>query len=526
MLNGAKVYPGQRYTVSCRRVIASGNCTGSDILIGNGVLRNFTCNEFPVCKVEQGGFLVLDFGIELSGGVRIVTDFMLSCSVRLRFGESVTEACSEPNGDHAIHDVILTLPQLASTDFGNTGFRFVRLDVLKGDLALVNVCAMAEMHNYPQLGYFKSSDPRLDQIFNTAVHTVSLCIQDYIIDGVKRDRLLWGGDMHPEIMAILPVFGAIEPIERTLEQLCFHTRKGKFINDHVSYTLWILKVIYDLWLHSGSEDLLDKYKEFIIENTDRYLKMIAPDGTVTFDGHAFLDWPSSENPVETRAGVHGLLYMALTASSNMYEHWQLDNCRITEALQRLKKQVPHPGTNKSAAALQHLAGLADRSDVLENEPFKRISTFLGGYVLNARKPAAALELVKTYWGGMLDMHATSFWEDFDLAWCQGDPVKLDEMPEAGRKNIHADFGGYCYQGLRHSLCHGWAAGPVSWCMQNILGIKVLSGGCRKIAFQPDLCGLEFAEGAFATPYGPIKVKLRAESEPVITVPDGIEIVQM
>ena len=150
ILNGAKVYPGQRYTVSCRRVIASGNCTGSDILIGNGVLRNFTCNEFPVCKVEQGGFLVLDFGIELSGGVRIVTDFMLSCSVRLRFGESVTEACSEPNGDHAIHDVILTLPQLASTDFGNTGFRFVRLDVLKGDLALVNVCAMAEMHNYPQ----------------------------------------------------------------------------------------------------------------------------------------------------------------------------------------------------------------------------------------------------------------------------------------------------------------------------------------------------------------------------------------
>ncbi|MBE6370251.1 MAG: alpha-L-rhamnosidase [Lentisphaerae bacterium] len=525
LADNAELYPLQRYIVSCSRVIAADKCSDQQILVGNKVIRNFTYSDFAVCTVEKGGFLLLDFGMELSGGVRIVTNIMTPCRVRLRFGESVAEACSEPTRDHAIHDVELTLCQLASIDFGNTGFRFVRLDVAEGTLKLVNLCAIAEVHPYKQLGYFTSSDERLNAVFNTAVHTVSCCIQDYVLDGIKRDRLLWGGDMHPEVLAILSVYGAIPPMEKTVEQLCKHTQQGKFINGHVSYSMWMLKVIFDLWLYSGDESLLNKYKEFVLDATARYLKMIAPDGTVHFEGYAFLDWPSSDVPEEVNAGLHGLLSLALEASCNMYKHWQLDTAEIEAALSNLKLQVPHPGTNKGAAALQHLAGLADRSDVLENEPFKRISTFLGGYVLSAKNNAAALELVKTYWGGMLDMHATSFWEDFDLAWCEDNPTGVDEMPMAGRKNIHADFGGYCYKGLRHSLCHGWAAGPVSWCMQNILGLRVLDCGCKKISFTPDLCGLEFAEGTFPTPLGLVKVSLRAGSEPQITVPDGIEVVR-
>lgn len=516
-------YPLRRYVVPCRHVISAHRSCNYDIFENCKILRNFTCSDYPVCQVEHGGHLILDFGVELNGGIRIVTGFMQTAKVRIRFGESVAEACGEPNMDHAVHDVVLPLGLLSSVDFGNTGFRFVRLDALDGDLVLANVCAIAETHCFKQLGYFCSSDPQLDLIFNTAVHTVSLCIQDYIVDGIKRDRLLWGGDMHPEVMAILSVFGAIEPIERTIEQLCLHTSQGKFINDHTGYSLWMLLVLRDLYLHSGDKVLLDKYKDFIICNTGRYLDMIAADGTVTFPGYAFLDWPSSNAPTEVQAGLHALLAMALDASCDMYKAWAMDTSVIEAFRRRLTLKVPHPAGNKGAAALQQLAGLADRSDILAREPFKRISTFLGGYVINAKPVIAALELVKKYWGGMLDMHATTFWEDFDLEWCSSNPVKVDEMPEPGRKNIHSDFGDYCYKGLRHSLCHGWATGPVTWCMQNILGIKVIAPGCRKIAFAPDLAGLEFAEGAFPTPHGLIKVSLRAGAEPQITVPEGVEV---
>ena len=93
-------------------------------------------------------------------------------------------------------------------------------------------------------------------------------------------------------------------------------------------------MIFDLWLYSGDESLLNKYKEFVLDATARYLKMIAPDGTVHFEGYAFLDWPSSDVPEEVNAGLHGLLSLALEASCNMYKHWQLDTAEIEAALSK------------------------------------------------------------------------------------------------------------------------------------------------------------------------------------------------
>lgn len=522
-------YPGEqllsRYTVPGSQVIASGNCSNEKILIGNKVLRNFTNSKYPVCTIKTGGFVLLDYGCELSGGVRIVTGMMPSCKVRLRFGESVAEACADPNMDHVIHDVILPLSLLSSTDFGNTGFRFVRLDVLEGNLELVNLCAIAEIHTFEQKGYFHCSDELLNRIFDTASRTVSLCIQDYILDGIKRDRLLWGGDMHPEVQAILHVFGAIAPIDHTIGELCNNTISGSFINGHTSYSLWMLMVIHELWYYSNDNEILNKYKWFIVETVNKYLPMIAEDGVVTLTGYVFLDWPSSGDPTGVQAGLHGLLSLALQRAKTMYKELGLDTYPIEKALDYLTLRVPAPGCNKGAAALQHLAKLADRTQELEKNPFSNITTFLGGYVLQAKDNRKALELVRKYWGGMLSMNATTFWEDFDLEWLKENPTKIDEMPIAGRKNIHADFGSYCYQGFRHSLCHGWASGPVSWCMQKILGITPLKPGFAEISFTPDLCGMEFAEGAVPTPYGVIKVKLQKGKEPQITLPSARQKIQ-
>ncbi|MFQ8806497.1 MAG: hypothetical protein ACLR8Y_17180 [Alistipes indistinctus] len=49
----------------------------------------------------------------------------------------------------------------------------------------------------PYLGSFRSSDPRLDSIWMTGAYTVHLNMQDYLWDGIKRDRLVWMGDAHP-----------------------------------------------------------------------------------------------------------------------------------------------------------------------------------------------------------------------------------------------------------------------------------------------------------------------------------------
>ena len=514
----------KRVFVPCKRIVSSENCENSSVICSSRVIRNFVAADYPECTVNENGFILLDFGKELSGGIKVVTSKTGGAKVRIRFGESVSECCGNPNTDHAFHDAVLTFPAYASLDFGNTGFRFVRLDVLEGTLVLLNVIAVAEMRELEKYGSFTSSDEQLNSIYETAVHTVHLNIQDFIYDGIKRDRLIWGGDMHPEIAAILRVFGAINEIDNSLEQLCFHTLPGKFINTLSSYPLWVLLCIHDLWFYSGRYDILEKYAPYIEREAANYAAIVSEDGSFAMPGeHLFLDWQSDCDKARVLSGLQGLLAMALNAAAKMKSALNKNAAVELKAVENLRKKLLDVKLHKTPAALQQLAGLADHKKVFEHEPFNDISTFTGYYVLLAKENKAALELVKKYWGGMLDMGATSFWEDFDLQWCKN-ATRIDEMPVPGRPDIHADFGDHCYTGLRHSLCHGWAAGPAAWCSQKILGVNPAEPGFRKITFTPDLCGLEWVKGTVPTPYGVISVSLKENSKPEIILPEGIEII--
>jgi len=75
----------------------------------------------------------------------------------------------------------------------------------------------------------------------------------------------------------------------------------------------------------------------------------------------------------------------------------------------------------------------------------------------------------------------------------------------GKRDIHADFGDYCYPGLRHSLCHGWAAGPTAWLSEHVLGLSPAAPGFRAVRVSPHLGGLEWARGTLPTPHGIIMV---------------------
>jgi alpha-L-rhamnosidase len=87
---------------------------------------------------------------------------------------------------------------------------------------------------------------------------------------------------------------------------------------------------------------------------------------------------------------------------------------------------------------------------------KGFSTFYGYYVLNAMALAenyqGAINSIKEYWGAMLDLGATTFWEDFNIDWIEN-AARIDEIVPDDKIDIHASYGDYCYVGLRHSLCH-------------------------------------------------------------------------
>jgi hypothetical protein len=212
-------------------------------------------------------------------------------------------------------------------------------------------------------------------------------------------------------------------------------------------------------------------------------------------------------------------------------------CRAAVRKLRSQSELSAYGA-KSAAAMLALSGLRNPkemfADCLGRDGHRGVSAFYGYYMLEAMSEAGenqrALDTVRDFWGGMLDMGATTFWEDFNLAWTNG-CFRIDEPPVAGRKDIHGDFGEFCYKGFRHSLCHGWSGGPAAWCIRHILGIRPVESGCKKVEVRPFLGDLDWAEGAMALPGGR-RIKVRAEKSPdgafhaTVDAPDDIEVVRI
>lgn len=526
----------------------SSSIQGVDKLLspGNGQGELVSGKECIIKKSADGTASILfDFGRELQGGIQLVTgqSSQKEIKIRVRFGESVSEAMCDitpENGstnDHAIRDFEMTLPWLGVSEVGNSGFRFVRIDVQEEEatLLLKEVRAIFTYRDIPYLGSFKSSNPRLEEIWNTGAYTVHLNMQEYIWDGVKRDRLVWIGDLHPELMTVNTVFGYNEVIPKSLDLIRNTTPVPNWMNGISSYSIWWLLIHRDWYFYQGDLEYLKEQQEYMATLLGHLITKIGEDGKENLDGTRFLDWPSSPNQKGVDAGLQSLMVMAMDAGEEMalvLEDRELaKKCR--EAAKLLRKYIPDHNQSKQGAALMTIAGLMDPhkadKEVLSVGGAQGFSTFYGYYMLEAMALAGnyqgAMDIISEYWGAMLDLGATTFWEDFHIDWAKN-AARIDEIVPEGKVDVHSTYGDYCYKGFRHSLCHGWASGPTAWLSRYVLGVQVLEPGCRKVKIEPHLGDLEWAEGTFPTPYGIIKVRHERQKNgdihSEITVPEGVE----
>ena len=517
-----------------------------------------------VNKGSDKASIILDFGKEIHGGLKIVISTVSPARTpvfRVRFGESVSETCSELNtttslvetgsnevmdlknntatNDHAMRDMELTCPYYGSIEIGSTGYRFVRLDLLTDDM-LVNlkeVTAILRYRDIPYEGSFNCSDQRLNDIWMTGAYTVHLNMQEYIWDGIKRDRLIWLGDMHPETSTISYVFGEDESVYSSLDLAVKQYPLPNYFNGMSAYSMWYLIMQYDWYMHFGNIDFLRKHGDYIKGLVDLIDTKVDAEGNDQLGGGRLLDWPRSPNEKGVHSGYRALIVWAMNDAAKL--------CRIlgdepqakkAEAIvARLNKKIMPSNNLKQAEGLMAIAGLKSAEDaakaILEGGP-KGFSTFYGYYMLQALamdgKYAEALDIISKFWGGMLDLGATTFWEDFNLDWVDN-VGRIDEFVPAGKKDIHGDFGAYCYPGFRHSFCHGWASGPTAWMSQHVLGIEPLEPGCRKVSVKPHLGNLEWAEGTCPTPMGNIYVKHVRQADgsvkSTIKAPKGVKVVK-
>ncbi|QHN02959.1 Bacterial alpha-L-rhamnosidase [Granulicella sp. WH15] len=483
--------------------------------------------------------IVLDFGRELTGRVEIVSDSGAPATLSVQMGESESETMKAP---------FLGVNQMTIAPHGTghsskTAFRYARIQFL-GGAPEVRFKAIRVDHIYYPVEYqgsFESSDPILNRIWEIGAYTAHLCMQDGVWDASKRDRGRWMGDTDVSGRVIEDVFGERPLMEDTLDRLMGPAPIDQHVNGIPGYSAFWFTGVADYYRHSGSKEFLSRTHDRMVqllEYVDREFdaRNIYVNKTNVW---LYVDWSPEFNgdTPETRRATTLEFYRAYregawllreagdTANAAKYE------ARADAIKAGSEKYLLDPKTNSfgprwqsnAAAVVGGAADPSQYSSIWKNSLASVgtgptagliISPYYNYYVIRAMAEvghrAEALRWIRTYWGGMVNEGATSFWEAYDPDWYKED--------------FHSSLQSDNRSGYFVSLAHGWSAGPTAWLMEQVLGINPTGAGFNTVDIRPDLVDLTWAKGAEPTPHGLLKVDVRKNAGVTaiaVDVPEGV-----
>ncbi len=422
----------------------------------------------------RGGYIVLDFGKEMNGGIRIITGVCEKSfsKIRIRFGESLSEVYSNigekgATNDHNPRDFETCISSLGDHSFGKTGFRFVRIDFLEQEkIVLQNIYCENNILNKKANYVYKGKDRLIGDIYKTAKRTIDLCSAgEYVVDGIKRDRLVWIGDLHPEMLALVTLYGRLPIIERSLEFVKKHTQKDSWMNGISTYSMWWVIIVTDYYFLTGAKDFILKHVDYLKFLIDKFDTCVDENGELEY-GWLFVDWQTTAS-LDAESGVRAINIICVKNIIKLFNEIGVDIDKARGLLKKLNKKPIKAQKMKQVAALKYFAeGTLDDSDykLLIDNNAAGMSTFMSYYILKAvasKDVNLAINMMKEYYGAMLELGATTFFEDFDIEWIKNS-TKLNQLAVANQKDFHGDNGAHCYEGFRHSLCHGWSSGVIKF----------------------------------------------------------------
>ena len=429
----------------------------------------------------KDGYIIVDFGKEYYGQPHLVTSLVEDfkpIKAHIRYGESLSECCSNlgehnATNDHSIRDYEIEVPSFSNISLYVSGFRFLRIDFLdKNRGVFIKAIALQTKKDERKPIYtYQGKDELVKKIFDTAKRTVDLCsLNGLVWDGIKRDELVWAGDMHPEALALYTLYGRSKELEASVDFL----RKGyplpEYMNGFPTYSFWWLAVVSDYYFNAPSNKPFAKRQLNYIQNlVKQYDKVIKDDGDLNLPSY-FVDWPTVDTK-DVLAGSRAIAIIGISKAKKLLKEFDLDTKSCDSVLNKLNKVEIVVKEKKQVVALKYYATgkMSDEEyQLLIKGGAEDMSTFMSYYILNAiasRDQKLAIEVMKEYYGAMLDLGATTFFEDFDMKWVKN-TARIDEFAKEGQNDMHRDFGKYCYEGYRHSLCHGWSAGVIKFIKEN------------------------------------------------------------
>lgn len=474
-------------------------------------------------KVEKhnSGF-VADFGKETFGFIRL-HGLKGKGKIALYYGESKEEALST---SHCETLDVLTIDQKKSKDSVmalSKAFRYVNYQP-EGDVTLDSISMLYEYAPVTERGSFKSSDPELNQIYDVAKYTFHLNTREFFIDGIKRDRWVWSGDAYQSYLMNYYSFFDAPTVKRTLL-----AQRGKdpvtaHINTIMDYSFYWFLGIYDYYQFTGDQQFVSEVYPRMKSLMNYIDQRRNKNGLLEWmpGDWIFIDWADKLSK-EGEVSFEQLLYarsletMALCAG---LANRQADALLYQKRAKALKEQIFQLYWNPAKQALVHsringkpttnitryanMFGiffdyftpqqqLAVKKNVLLNDKVNKITTpYMRFYELEALcamgEQTYVLKEMKNYWGGMLRLGATSFWEEYNP-----EKAGTEHLSMYGRP-----FG--------KSLCHAWGASPIYLLGKYYLGVKPLTAGYQTYTIEPNLGGLEWMEGTVPTPQGDIRIR--------------------
>ena len=469
---------------------------------------------------HKKGYLV-DFGEETFGFVKL-HGLQGKGDVNVYYGESEEEAVSEEFCETLDR---LTFDGSQASDFlidQSRAFRYVNVQPESG-VTLDSVSMLYEFLPLEYKGAFSSSDELLNEIWDISAYTMHLTSREFFIDGIKRDRWIWSGDAYQSYLMNYYLFNDNPSVKRTTYALRGKDPVNSHINTIMDYSFYWFMGIYDYYLFSGDVDFIKQIyprmkslMEFCLQRRNENGMMEGLPGD-----WVFVDWADGltkegELSFEQLLFARSLETMAICAELNedpeaskryndlaedmkqkiQTEFWSEDQkAFIHNRVQGELTDKVTRYTNMFAIFFDYVNAEKEaqiKEHVLLNDQVQQITTpYMRFYELEALcalgEQEYVLDEIRDYWGGMLELGATSFWEKYD-------PTEegVEQLAMYGRP-----FG--------KSLCHAWGASPIYLFGRYYLGVQPTDPGFASYEIIPNLGGLKWIKGKVPTPKGPISV---------------------
>ena len=324
-------------------------------------------------------------------------------------------------------------------------------------------------------------DEKLKKIDEVSVNTLKNCMHRVFEDGPKRDRRLWIGDLRLEALAGYYTFNNSSLVRRCLYLFAAAPKNSHgFIPSFVyenpkyvpgewcleDYALLFVASACDYCNYTGDTDTFRELYPVIKEQMDAAHRTLDADGIMTApEGCSiFIDWCRGLEKITALHGVYLYVLQLLTDTLSKIGNKEADiyaeryKTAVKDALRVLYVEKKNAFVNAKdqyqysvhSAVWMILGGVVSGeraaeilTDVLDSEEsVKPFTPYMYHYVLEAMVKTNMLceaqELIKSYWGGMVDLGADTFYE----AYVPGDP----------------DFSPYKDK-MINSMCHAWSCTP-------------------------------------------------------------------